>query len=251
MQMKKHSWLQVEEFMKTCDLAIIPTGATENHGTHLPLGTDTYIPEKLVEMIDPRVNAIIPPVMPFGVSDHHDGFYGTLTIGYEAFYGAMKAITDKLYRMGVRRFIVLNGHGGNDPALQRIGLELYNKGAVMAIIDWWDLCGQMKDEWKGGHAAGQETSAMMAVDPSLVYMDLAKDLTPVAVHQDLPAFNLSSVSLNGIHFYLPRDVKTHYPQGWSGADLVKDANAQWGKDMLDATADFVVELAKKLEEIKL
>lgn len=251
MELIKHSWSQVEEFMKDCDLAIVPTGATENHGTHLALGCDTYIPEKIIELMGDRVHALVTPCMPFGVSDHHDGFCGTLNIGYDAFYMTMKHIFDKLYRMGIRRFIVMNGHGGNNAALSRLGIELYNKNAVMTIIEWWDLAGQMKAEWSGGHAAGQETSALMAVDESLVFCNEMREQEMNPIHESMPAFNLAQVMFQGCHIYLPRDVKNHYPEGWSGSDLPQSANRQRGEDMLKAVADYTVELAGVMEKISL
>lgn len=251
MELAKHSWKQVEAFMEHCDTALVLTGATENHGTHLALGCDSFIPEKIVELIDNRIDALATPCMPFGVSDHHDAFPGTLSIGYDAFYLTMRKIFDKLYLMGVRRFIVINGHGGNNAALSRIGIEMYRRGAVTAIIEWWDLAGQLRQEWAGGHAAGQETSALLAVDESLVFPDEIEDQEMIPVHPDMPAYNLSQVLFQGCHIYFPRDVKRHYPAGWSGADLPRFANKAWGKDMLAAIADYVVNLAKTMSEIPL
>ena len=251
MELAKHSWKQVEAFMQTCDTALVLTGATENHGTHLALGCDSFIPEKILELIGDRVNALSTPCMPFGVSDHHDGFCGTLNIGYDAFYQTMKKVFEKLYRMGIRRFIVLNGHGGNNAALARLGIEFYNRGAVTAIVEWWDLAGQMKAEWAGGHAAGQETSALLAVDESLVFPEEMEDQELIPVHPDMPAYNLGQVMFEGCHIFFPRDVKSHYPAGWSGADLPKTASKQWGEDMLQAVADYVVDLTKAMSEIQL
>ncbi len=248
MKMEMCSWKQVEQFMKNCNTAIIPMGATENHGTHLALGTDFFVPQKLADLIDKKVNVLITPCMPYGISDHHDSFPGTITIGYDAFYALMTKITEKLYRMGIRRFIFLNGHGGNEPALQRIGVELNLKGAISAIMQWWQIAGELNPAWKGGHGAGQEVAAMLAINPNAVHMDLFEEFAPVEMKETLPHISIRSVRFKGVEVPVPRDMAHYFPQGWYGADHPKKATIEWGRDMLEAVATFIAEFIKEFEE---
>ena len=166
MFLEKITWKQAEGYFKEKDIAIIPVGSTENHGSQLCLGTDFLIPRRLCEMMDERLNILIAPTVPFGVGDQHINFPGTITIGYDGLYDLMTRIVDQLYGFGIRKFVFLNGHGGNTPVLQRVALELDERHAMGAILNWWLLAGELDPRWKGGHGGGEETAAMLAIDPS-------------------------------------------------------------------------------------
>ena len=71
MFLEKITWKQAEGYFKEKDIAIIPVGSTENHGSQLCLGTDFLIPRRLCEMMDERLNILIAPTVPFGVGDQH------------------------------------------------------------------------------------------------------------------------------------------------------------------------------------
>ena len=117
-------WKQAEEYFKKRDLAVIPVGSTENHGSQLALGTDFLIPRNLCERMDSRLNCLISPTIPYGVADQHTHFPGTITIGYDGLYDLVTRIADQLYGHGIRHFVFLNGHGGNTPVLQRVCMDL-------------------------------------------------------------------------------------------------------------------------------
>ncbi len=80
MRLEAMSWKQAKEYFKTHDLAVLPVGSIENHGSHLALGTDFLVPGKIAEQIDRESDALILPALPYGVADHHDGFWGTISI---------------------------------------------------------------------------------------------------------------------------------------------------------------------------
>lgn len=171
MFLEQISWKQAEDYFKKRDLAVIPVGSTENHGSQLALGTDFLIPRNLCERMDSRLNCLIAPTIPYGVADQHTHFPGTITIGYDGLYDLVTRIADQLYGHGIRHFVFLNGHGGNTPVLQRVCMELDDKHAVGCVLDWWSLAGELNPAWKGGHGGGEETAAMLAIDPKYVHMD--------------------------------------------------------------------------------
>ena len=103
MFLEKITWKQAEGYFKEKDIAIIPVGSTENHGSQLCLGTDFLIPRRLCEMMDERLNILIAPTVPFGVGDQHINFPGTITIGYDGLYDLMTRIVDQLYGFGIRK----------------------------------------------------------------------------------------------------------------------------------------------------
>lgn len=175
MRLERMSWKDCEEYFKDHDMVILTTGSTENHGIHNPLGTDTMIPNKILELIEKQSDVLICPTLPYGDADFHTEYTGTISIGSDLLEMVMKRISDRLYDCGARHFVFLNGHGGNTHALSKVCRHLYKKGAVGTIFDWWTIAGKINPEWAGGHGAGQETAAMLYVDESLVQKDKIED----------------------------------------------------------------------------
>ena len=206
MFLEKITWKQAEGYFKEKDIAIIPVGSTENHGSQLCLGTDFLIPRRLCEMMDERLNILIAPTVPFGVGDQHINFPGTITIGYDGLYDLMTRIVDQLYGFGIRKFVFLNGHEGNTPVLQRVALELDERHAMGAILNWWLLAGELDPRWKGGHGGGEETAAMLAIDPSCVHMEYFMPFEPKDLSPDLTFAGSFNVNCNGVSVPVPRHV---------------------------------------------
>ncbi len=248
MFLERISWMQAQEYFKHGDLAVIPVGSTENHGSQLSLGTDFLIPRRLCEMMDPRLDCLIAPTIPFGVGDQHTHFPGTITIGPDGLYDLLKRVTDELYGWGIRRFVFLNGHGGNTPVIQRICLELDDRNALGCMLNWWILAGELNPDWKGGHGGAEETAAMMAIDPSCVHMDLFMPFEPKDLTADLKFAGSFNVSFNGVTVPVPRHVDRYSSCGWYGPDSPETATEEWGKAMLSATADFCVDFIRKFQE---
>ena len=101
MFLEKISWVQAQEYFEKKDIAIIPVGSTENHGSQLCLGTDFLIPRKLCEMMDERLDVMVVPTIPYGVGDQHSNFPGTITIGADGLYDLVTRIVNELYRFGI------------------------------------------------------------------------------------------------------------------------------------------------------
>lgn len=153
------------------EVAILPTGSTEQHGPALPLGTDFLVAEALAEQID-RSDAVVLPTIPIGVSEHHRQFDGTLWVSDETFERYVRETLASMATHGVRKAIVVNGHGGNTAALQRAARRLrQDETAFVAPWNWWNeldgLDGELFDE-NGGHADAMETSMVYRVDDELV-----------------------------------------------------------------------------------
>lgn len=248
MRLEYSSWLQVEEYFKSNDLVVVPVGSVENHGSHMGLGTDYLIPDKIISLLEERLNVLSVPVMPFGMADHHTTFPGTLSIGHDGLYLVMSRIAVQLHQMGAKRLVFLNGHGGNTPVLTRIGLDLEAKGVLCGIIDWWVLAGQLRPEWKGGHAGAQETSAMMAAAPWAVHMKDAKESVPKGLSAELPYGGGNHVLCNGIPVQVPRQTSAFSSAGWFGLDDINRANQQWGEEMLLTVADFIADFIHKFKK---
>jgi creatinine amidohydrolase len=245
------SWPEAQTYFSRKDIALIPVGAQENHGNHLPLGTDSALPRHLAGRIAQQREILIAPLIPYGVSDHHAAFPGTVSIGYEGLWAVVDAVVRSLANWGIRRFIFLNGHGGNSPVLNRACLQIGRLGGVGVTVNWWQLAGELNPLWKGGHAGGQETAAMLAVCPDCVHMESIADFTPRRLTDRLRYASLGRVELDGVGVDMPSDVRWVTETGWFGADHPRDASAGWGEEMLEATAQFCCELIDELQKIEL
>lgn len=251
MFLERMTWAQAKEYFSRKDLAVIPVGSTENHGSQLCLGTDFLIPRNLCERMDDRLDCIITPTVPFGVADQHTHFPGTITIGVDGLYDLIRRIVYELYEDGIRKFVFLNGHGGNTPVLQRICVELDDRHALGALINWWTLAGELNPAWKGGHGGGEETAAMMAIDPSCVHLEYFMPFEPKNLSEDLTFAGAFNVKCNGISVPVPRHVDRYSACGWYGPDSPQTATKEWGEEMLSATADFCVDFIQKFDKVQI
>ena len=245
------NYREVEEYLQTSDTILIPVGSLENHGLHMPLGTDALIPDEIARLIDRKSPLLIAPTINYGATDDLCGFAGTVSIGTEGLIALLRAVCDQLYRYGFRRFLILNGHGGNTAAIQTVGTHLYRKGAYLAILNWWLMAGQINPEWAGGHGGGEETAAVMAVNPGLIkqaYLHLPENYGN-DLGDDLPYGAWTSVQYRGVSVTVPREIRQITQNGWLvhsfKGDVPTRANAEWGKEMLEATAEYIVDFAKQ------
>ena len=174
-----------------------------------------------------------------------------VSIGSDLLEAVMIRICDCLYKWGVRRFVFLNGHGGNTHALEKACAHLDRRGAVGAIINWWVVAGELNSAWKGGHGAGEETAAMLAVDPTLVRRDLISDPEIVDPTPAMKASGLRKIRFRGVDIPLPRTNRKIAGNGWYGSDLPESATEKWGVDMLNATADFIAAFMEEFEKVPL
>ena len=251
MRLEHSSWAQVREYFAENDTVVIPVGSTENHGSHLGMGTDFIVPNHLLDLIGSHTKVLSIPALPFGMADHHMGFDGTLSIGLDGLHMVLSRIAGQLYRYGARRFIFLNGHGGNDPAINRVGLEIAEMGGLSAILDWWVIAGQLNPKWKGGHGGAEETSAMMAINPEYVHMDYAKEFHPKDLSGELTFAGGSAVNFQGIKVTVPRTVVNFSEAGWYGDDDIQTATAEWGEEMLSETARFCADFIDAFRRVSL
>lgn len=137
MEFSKMNWMEVEEYLKKDDRILLVLGATEQHG-YLSVTTDIEIPAALAEAASQKSGVIVAPVLNFGISPYFLDYPGTISLRVSTFLDVIEDIFRSLYRQGFRTFVVVNGHGGNDSARNRI-VELLNEleGMEVAWYSWW------------------------------------------------------------------------------------------------------------------
>ncbi len=167
-------------------VAIVPLGATEQHGPHLPFATDTLIAEALAVRLAARLEgAVALPALPVGCSPEHMGFPGTLNVSATTLSSWLADVFGSLARHGVERAIVFSAHGGNAATLRNAAARLHAAVPAMSVEVLADLDGLtarlhaeaarfgIATEAAGHHAGEIETSIMLALHPELVRMEAA------------------------------------------------------------------------------
>ncbi|MEE3487375.1 MAG: creatininase family protein [Bulleidia sp.] len=253
MRLERITYGKVQEYLKHSDMIVIPVGSTENHGKHMPLGTDTLIPNRIIELLEEKNDVLVAPTIPYGATDYLTGFPGTVSIGVDGLTMILNRVTECLRRYGFRKFVILNGHGGNNKSIENAGLNLYKEGCLLADLNWWSMAGELNPAWKGGHGGGEETAAIMGIDPSLVDMDqihepmkLKDDISPL-----MKTTGWSTVDYKGATVIIPREMYHYSDNGWYGKDAPDTASEEWGKEMLQAFADWMDDFLKAFAEVQL
>ncbi|MGZ4623181.1 MAG: mycofactocin biosynthesis peptidyl-dipeptidase MftE [Blastococcus sp.] len=174
-------------------LVVVPLGSVEQHGPHLPLGTDTAIACAVAEAASPGLSALLAPALAYGASGEHEGFPGTISLGTEALTGLLVEYGRSACRWA-GRVLIVNGHGGNLDALRAAGTLLRSEGRDVA----WYPCGVPGGD---AHAGRTETSLMLHVEPEWVLGDRAEAGATEPIAALLPrlrAEGVRGVSPNGV-----------------------------------------------------
>ena len=166
LHLDRMTWAEVKaEIQKGRDTVVVPFGSTEQHGRHLPLGTDAVLGDEIGWGLAGRLNAFLAPTVRFGCSEHHLAFNGTISLGAETFGRIVTDVVASLSIHGFRRIVLLPTHGGNFKPLAEAVAKIEPAGEVR-IYAFTDLMGLVG------------AAALKAPDP-WVSMPLNRVLTPV------------------------------------------------------------------------
>lgn len=241
---------QVESVVAGSRVALLPVGSTEQHGSHLPLGTDNYIPTRIAEIVSDRTGAPILPLIPYAPCDWHTVFPGTITIPAETFIDFVFHVAKGAAQQGFEHIIAINGHtGGSNPALMVAADRVLRETQARLWVA--DVVQVAREEILSlattpvlGHADEIETSKILAVRPDLV------DLSHVSPWEKEPASTWLSKSYRRGSAILsrisPEEWATLAPGGFAGNPL--EASAEKGARMLEASARAIAAFIRDLGE---
>jgi creatinine amidohydrolase len=167
MHLRDATWTDVRD--ADADLALLPVGSTEQHGPHAPLGTDAYHAETVAAAAADRYDApvVVAPTVSVGVSEEHRRFAGTLWVSPDTFRAYVRDVIGSLAHHGLDRVVVVNGHGGNVPALTEVTATVTRHDDAYAVpFTWFEAVGDHGAEM--GHAGPLETALLRATRPDLV-----------------------------------------------------------------------------------
>ncbi|WP_232701934.1 creatininase family protein [Halobacterium wangiae] len=205
------SWTDVEAALEGgVDTVVVPLGATEQHGPHLPLDTDTRLAAELAERVARRLGgALVAPAIPVGPSTEHTGFPGTISVSPETLTALLRDYVDSFEAQGFERVVVLPGHGGSFPVVEAAFPELARETdvdviAVTGLRRYMELLESglreagIDVEEPVVHAGASETAMVLAVAPELVADDLPEGYTGPVSAAALFAEGVETHADNGV-----------------------------------------------------
>jgi creatinine amidohydrolase/Fe(II)-dependent formamide hydrolase-like protein len=174
--LQEMTWTDVRDYLQTSDMVIIPLGSTEQHGPHLPLGTDYYLALGTAKMISARTGVAVAPVVLAGYSLYHSGFPGTLSLKPETLEQVLYEAAEMLVKYGFRRLMLFNYHGGNNAVQEKVIYRLNQTTPATAVAIGYGGPIQKSEEQEffDWHAGVEETSMILFLEPSLARMERAE-----------------------------------------------------------------------------
>jgi creatinine amidohydrolase len=219
---------------------ILPIGSMEQHGLHLPVGTDAIIAEEIANRIARHIDAYVLPCIYYGVSVEHKPLFN-VSIRNETFTTMVTDICRSLIENGFSRIVLLNAHYGNESMLTSVVqsvMEHAPKNTLIYSLSYWLVLGE-----EMGHADAKETSLMLAIRPDLVSMKDAKGGS-MKVRMKLKSDRRLVLSrMTSLPSSFPRLVESGV---WGSP---KNASARKGADMLDQISRKLVHAMNDIEGV--
>jgi creatinine amidohydrolase len=192
---------EVKAAIKEFPVAILPMGATEQHGHHLPLGVDIFLAEGISRKLSEQTGALLLPSLPFGYSWVWRDIPGTVSLQQHHVEAVIKDVAHSVERYGIKMLVLVNGHDANNASMKYATRELADELDIPVIYLFYPNFNKIMEEhcesptWHGMiHACEFETSLMLAIKPELVDMNKA-----VREYPEKPRlYGKSSISLGDL-----------------------------------------------------
>ena len=246
------TWQEIRDADKD-RVVILNVSATEDHGPHMPLDTDTVIGMAIARGVAERIpdQVLVMPPVPYGFNEHHKDFPGVIWIQPETLIAFVTDITESLAHHGFRRVLLLNSHGSNHAVLDLAARKTVIRSNIICVsASWWNLIpdqlSKIRRSETGGiaHAGEMETAVYMHLHPELV--DLSKAETQNIHDPDSRFFNLDLAGGGG-GAMLMRWWSDISPDGTMGDPTV--ATPETGKQFLDAAIARCAELIGEMRAL--
>jgi creatinine amidohydrolase len=233
---------EVAELLARTGTVVMPFGSVEQHGPHLPSGTDTMAAELVAAEVAEILDALLVPAGPYGVTPIHAGHPGTVSLRRDVFESHLANVCQEMVAMGATTFVFVNWHEGNIASLDAVATDLQAGTGAMVVTAHACYTAQRVYAPSGGeltHGGGIETLAVLAHDPDLAHVDRAGEPTRPEGAEQLDAMRRS----REVYGYVT-DVSEIADDGWYG-------NPAWAdEERASAFAKTVaVEIADAVESI--
>ena len=244
MYLANEPWPALGEYFDTNSLALVPLGSTEQHGPHLPEGTDHIIAEAFAREAAERTGYLCTPTINIGVSSHHRQFHGTMWVDPPVFRDYVESLTRSLASHGIDRVIYVNAHGGNVPHLREVGRRLREDRHMYAIEWMWNesIPDLVEEAFAvtGPHGGPKETAMLLHLAPELVDADKLTDARDGGLvdWQDAESREFGARTFH--------DAIDNTPNGVLGDQT--DATPEKGQELFEAATDQLVRLCDWLAD---
>lgn len=243
MKLQQATWPEVEAYLETSDSIVIPIGSTEQHGPTGLIGTDAICPEVIAAGMAER-NVLVAPTLSIGMAQHHLAFPGSITLRPSTLMAVIGDVVGSLANHGFRRFMFLNGHGGNIATVHAAFAEIYADSSLagraselqLNLFNWFTgprvkkLSAELFGDAEGSHATPSEISLTW-----YAYPDCASDS------------GLDPVRAPDGDFRDARDFRRNFPDGRIGSEPGL-ASAGHGERLYRAGVDDAMEAMDRLRQ---
>jgi creatinine amidohydrolase len=245
---------EVRQALQRTKTILIPCGATEDHGPHLPLGTDCMEAREICRRTAARLDTVgcpvvIGPLIPFGTSSFHMAFAGTVSISSRTLTQLLHEVCMSLYQGGFRNFVLIHGHDGNLPSMMVAAQELVDAttDAKSVVLNWLaplsKVYSTIQTSTKGeGHGGEGETSRLLVTHPELVHPERGC-AHYVAPEQMRKIQGPEHIKTGGPIYYATRSYMEHTPYGHIGDPGL--AKAETGEKGYDAIVAWLTDVIKR------
>lgn len=239
---------EVEAALQKTDVLLLPVGATEAHGPHLPLGTDSFEARENCRRAAIRLEAlgcpvVIGPVVPFGTSSFHLGFAGTISLSSQTMIKLLTEICLSLYDTGFRKFAFVHGHDGNLPVMMVAAQEVVDNtsDALAMVFNWLTPLSKVyhtiqTSSGQEGHGGEGETARILVTHPELVHLD--RSIKHHVPPEDMRKIQGGEhIKTGGGIFYATRRYQDYTPYGHIGDPAL--ATKETGDKGYDVIAEWL------------
>jgi len=224
-------------------LALVPLGSTEQHGPHLPEGTDHVIAEAFARAAADETGFLCTPTVNVGVSGHHRQFHGTMWVSPSAFRNYVESLTRNLTSHGIDRVVFVNAHGGNVPTSARSGATPRGRSGLRRRLDVGRErpgTGRRPVRPERPHGGPKETAMLQYLEPELVHDDRLAEARDGGV----PSVADAETIVHGARTYY--DAADNTENGVLGDQT--DATPAKGEQLFEAASDQLVQLCEWLDD---
>jgi creatinine amidohydrolase len=233
---------EIAEQLKKNPLVVLPAGSVEQHGPHLPTGTDIFAANVIAEAVAERMDGLVLPGGPLGVTPLHMAYEGTISLSHDTYMRVVKETCVSTAKHGAKRLLILNWHEGNIPALAIVAESLHiDYGMTVLIVQACYVAAEMFGADCGGlsHGGEIEALAVLATKPTLVHFERIRDSAD-------PEHGSKMDKLRRTLSYQPvlGDVRSIAPTGWYGTP--QNATLEKGERMIQELAASISAEAQKI-----
>jgi len=252
-RMETMTWVELREAANQTHTAIIPIGAIEMQGPHLPLVVDSMTAQYVAEKVAEKANAVLAPLITIGTSEWHKNFPGMIGLDNKTLLDYLKQYCGCLAKSGFTHLFFISPHTYNDGPICTVAFEMRDQGVLVGSINLWHATNELIQsrnidikEGKFTHAGEIMTSVVMAIAPETVKMDKATVEYSTLPIPGSPVTGLHKIRFQDMSFFIYRCSNEETTSGSLGDP--RAATAEKGRQIVEGWVDAIVPFLGRFSE---